>query len=71
MPPIAELPDPSEPSLVAFGAAVGALLGSALARWNGYDRDGRTHAAIDGSYQGTAMALFVYIVVNGLAILGS
>jgi hypothetical protein len=69
--PAAGLPNPSDPSLIAFGAAIGAFLGSAFARWNGYDRDDRTHAAIDGSYQGTAMALFVYIFVNGLAILGS
>lgn len=69
--PIASLPNPSEPSVVAFGAAVGAFYGSFAARRRGADRDEQTHAAIDWSYNGTAMALFVYIVANGLGVLGS
>jgi hypothetical protein len=69
--PVASLPDPSEPSMIAFGAVIGAFLGNSLARWNGADRDGRTHAAIDGSYNGTAMALFVYIVANSAVLLAS
>lgn len=68
--PIAALPNPSDPSFVAFAAAVGAFLQSTWARWNGYDRDSRTHATIDGSYAGTAVALFFYVVTNGSAILG-
>jgi hypothetical protein len=57
--------------VIAFGAAVGAFAGNSLARWAGADRDGQAHAAINGSYNGTAMALFVYIVANGLALVAS
>jgi hypothetical protein len=68
---IALLPSPSEPSVIAFGAAIGAFFGNSLARWTGADRDGQTHAAINGSYNGIAMALFVYIAANSLAAVAS
>jgi hypothetical protein len=57
--------------VIAFGAAIGAFAGNSLARWSGADRDGQTHAAINGSYNGTAMALFVYIATNSLAMVVS
>jgi hypothetical protein len=60
--PIASLPNPSEPSVLAFGAAVGAFFGGSLARLSRVDRDGRTQAAVDWSYNGTGVALFVYIM---------
>jgi hypothetical protein len=34
--------------VIAFGAAIGAFAGNSLARWSGADRDGQTHAAING-----------------------
>jgi len=69
--PIAALPNPADASVIALGATIGGFRGRALARRKGADRDAQTHAAIAGSYNGTAVALFVYIVANGIALLGS
>jgi len=70
VPPIAALPSPSDPSIIAFTAALGAFIQSSWARWYGHDRESRAHAAIDGSYAGTAFGLLAYFVVNAFAILG-
>jgi hypothetical protein len=71
VPPPGLLPNPSDPSFVAFAAAVGAFLQSSWARLNGYDREARTHAAVDGSYAGTVIALILYIAVNCFVMLQS
>jgi membrane protein YqaA with SNARE-associated domain len=62
--PAAVLPIPSEPSLVAFGAAIGAFVGSTVAWTLGYDADNRMRWMLEGSYYGTGFALLLYLIAN-------
>jgi hypothetical protein len=62
--PMAALPNPSDSSFVAFGAAVGAFLGGTAARLFPYNADNKMRWGIEGSYYGTGVALCVYLAVN-------
>lgn len=60
----AVLPNPSEPSVVAFGAVIGAFVGDTIARALRYDADNRMRWTVDGSYCGTGFALLLYLAAN-------
>jgi len=64
MVPSAVLPNPTEPGLIGFGAALGAVLGRTVAWVLGYDEDKYIRWAVDGSYCGTGIALAIYLIVN-------
>lgn len=64
MPLVAALPDPSEPSVVGFGALIGALVGGSLALITGQDREVRMRWSVDGSYVGTAFTFGLYVLTN-------
>lgn len=58
----ARLPDPSEPSVVPFGAVAGALIGAAVARLQRLDRDTVRRRTEDGAFFGAAMAMVGYLI---------
>jgi hypothetical protein len=60
----AALPNLAEPGVIAFGAALGAVVGGTIARALRYTSDNRMHWAVEGSYYGSGVALVVYLVVN-------
>jgi hypothetical protein len=64
--PFASIPDPAEPTFIAFGAAIGAFAGRAVARRRGYNADNRMHWTVEGSFYGTGIALGAYLVANAL-----
>jgi hypothetical protein len=64
MVPSAALPNPSESSVVAFGAIVGGFIGHTAAWVVGGDEDARVRQSVKGSYYGTAIALAVYLLTN-------
>jgi hypothetical protein len=64
MVPAAALPDPSEPGVIALGAALGAFFGNTVAQVQGKGPEGRMRRSVDGSYYGTALALIAYLIAN-------
>lgn len=71
MVPSAALPNPAEPSIVAIGAALGALVGGTIARMLRYTADNRMHWAVEGSYYGTGVSLLIYLGANALGVASS
>lgn len=71
MVPSAVLPNPAEPSVVAFGALVGAFVGHTVGWALGDDHDTRVRRSVNGSYVGTAIALTAYVLstVRGAGII--
>jgi hypothetical protein len=66
--PSAVLPNLSEPGLIGFGAALGAVFARTAAWALGYDEDKGIRWAVDGSYYGAGIALAVYLIVNFLEV---
>lgn len=64
MVPSAALPNPTEPTIVAFAAALGALAGGTIARALRYDADESMRWAFEGSFYGSWIALVGYVIAN-------
>lgn len=64
MVPSAVLPNPVEPSVVAFGALMGGFIGYTTAWIGGGDEDACVRQSAKGSYYGTAATLAVYLLTN-------
>jgi hypothetical protein len=61
---LAALPSPDEPTTIAVGAAMGAFVGSTIARLMRATPERRTHWSLEGSYYGTAFVLLAYTISN-------
>lgn len=64
MPPLAALPDLSDPGVAGFGALIGGFIGYTSAWLSGEDEDARARRSVKGSYYGTAIALALYLLTN-------
>ncbi len=64
MSPAAALPSFSDPSILAFGAAMGGFLANTMARALGRDHAVRVRWSLEGTYYGTAIVLGAYLLVN-------
>jgi hypothetical protein len=61
---IASLPNPAEPTIVAFGAALGAFIGNAIARVMREEPERRAQRSLDGAFHLTGIALALYLLSN-------
>jgi hypothetical protein len=64
MVPTAALPNLSDPSAVAFGAALGAFFANTVARLMRRGHATRLRWSVEGSHIGTAIALGAYLIGN-------
>jgi hypothetical protein len=62
----AALPDPSQPSFVFLGAALGAFIGATISRIRGAEREALRVNVENWAYFFTAIALLLYLVKVGL-----
>jgi hypothetical protein len=67
---LATLPDPAEPTFIAIGSIMGALIGGTIDRFVCYDSDNNMRWTVEGTYYGTATAACLYVAANiwGVAI---
>jgi hypothetical protein len=65
----AALPDPADPSFVAFGVAVGTVVGEAWSRLRRPDPEQGARERVDRAYLGTCAALGTWALANILELI--
>jgi hypothetical protein len=61
-PSFASLPDPAEPTIIAFGSAAGAFIAETAVRLRRVPAERRLMAVGDGAFVGAAVATVVYLI---------